>query len=226
MKQEPLHSCPELIDYINETGFLPLLSMGIAGWSAEEVVDEDCQYTRLPDGGWEWPLWEWKGAILQESGCAYGKLFKDKAAFISRKWWPDFCNYRRSLFPYPEAGSIEETILDVLKCEGSLITRELRAACGFTGPKMRSRFDAYLTRLEMGGYIVTEDFIYPLDRHGREYGWGWSLKIYHEKGRISFLSGSVSPITDESIRLGHVTLITSPESLRSKSASIIFFLLR
>ena len=35
MKQELLHSCPELIDYINETGFLPLLSMGIAGWSAE-----------------------------------------------------------------------------------------------------------------------------------------------------------------------------------------------
>ena len=85
MKQEPLHSCPELIDYINETGFLPLLSMGIAGWSAEEVTDEDCQYTRLPDGGWEWPLWKWKGAILQESGCAYGKFFKDKAAFISRE---------------------------------------------------------------------------------------------------------------------------------------------
>ena len=53
MKQKPLHSCPELIDYINETGFLPLLSMGIAGWSAEEVTDEDCQYTRLPDGGWK-----------------------------------------------------------------------------------------------------------------------------------------------------------------------------
>ena len=56
MRNEPLHSCPELIDYINKTGFLPLLSMGITGWSAEEVMDEDCQYTRLPDGGWEWPL--------------------------------------------------------------------------------------------------------------------------------------------------------------------------
>ena len=88
MKNKSLHSCPELIDHINETGFLPLLSMGIAGWSAEEVVDEDCQYTRLPDDGWEWPLWEWKGAILQESGCAYGKFFKDKASFISREWWP------------------------------------------------------------------------------------------------------------------------------------------
>ena len=63
----------------------------------------------------------------------------------------------------------------MLKVEGSLITRDLRAACGSTGPKMRSRFDAYVTRLEMGGYIVTEDFVYPRDRHGREYGWGWSL---------------------------------------------------
>lgn len=144
-------------------------------------VDEDCQYTRLPDGGWEWPLWEWKGSILQESGCAYGKFFSRKAAFISREWWPDFCNYRRSIYPYPEEGSIEEAILATLKSEGSLITRELRAACGFTGPKMRSRFDAYLTRLEMGGYIVTEDFIYPRDRHGREYGWGWSLLTTPER---------------------------------------------
>lgn len=175
MIQELIHTCPELVGYISEIGFLPLLRMGIDGWSAEDVVDEDCQYTRLPDGGWEWPLWEWKGSVLRESRCAYGKFFRRKAAFISSEWWPDFCNYRRSLYPYPEEGSVEEAILAVLKSEGSLITRELRAACGFTGPKMRSRFDAYLTRLEMGCYIVTEDFIYPRDRHGREYGWGWSL---------------------------------------------------
>lgn len=175
MKRPVLHTCPELIDYINETGFLPLLNMGIPGWSAEDVMDEDCQYTRLPDGGWEWPMWQWKGSILQESGCAYGKFFDRKAAFVSRDWWPDFCNYRRSVFPLPEAGSVEEGILDILRAEGSLITRQLRAACGFTGPNMRGKFDSYITRLEMGCYIVTEDFIYPTDRHGREYGWGWSL---------------------------------------------------
>ena len=175
MRKEFLHSCSELIEYVNKVGFLPLLRMGIRGWSAEEAVDEECQYVKLPDGGWEWPLWSWKGAVLRESGCAYGKFFDRKAAFISSEWWPDFCNYRRSIFPYPEAGSIEENILDILRSEGSLITRDLRAACGFTGTKMRGKFDTYLARLEMGGYIVTEDFVYPRDKHGREYGWGWSL---------------------------------------------------
>ena len=40
---------------------------------------------------------------------------------------------------------------------------------------MRSKFDGYLIRFEMATYIVTEDFIYPRDKHNREYGWGWSL---------------------------------------------------
>ena len=40
---------------------------------------------------------------------------------------------------------------------------------------MRSRFDAIITRMQMGCYIVTEDFVYPIDKHGHEYGWGWSL---------------------------------------------------
>lgn len=170
-----IHSCEELIDYINKIGFLPLLNMGIPGWSAEAVTDRECQYITLPDGGWEWLLWKWKGAVLRESGCAYGKFFDGKAGFISKEWWPDFCNLRRSLAPPIEPGSIEETILLTLREEGSMITRELRAACGFTGPKMRSKFDAYITRLENQCRIVTEDFVYPRDRHGKEYGWGWSL---------------------------------------------------
>lgn len=170
-----IHDSAGLVDLINRIGFLPLLDGGISGFSAEEIVDDDCRYVLLPEGGWDWPLWKWKGSVITEGHHVYGKFFGGKAGFVSHDWWPDFCNIRRHLHPAPSEGSIEETILLTLAEHGSLITRELRALCGFTGPKMRSRFDAYITRLQMGCRIVTEDFVYPRDRHNREYGWGWSL---------------------------------------------------
>lgn len=175
MKVGKIHSCAELIDYVNQIGFLPLLKMGVAGWSASEAVAEECQYKRLPRGGWEWLLWKWKGSVVRESGCAYGKFFLGKAGFVSREWWPDFCNCLRSRFPAPEEGSVEEIILLTLRESGKMVSRELRTACGFTGPKMRGRFDTYISRLEAAGHVVTEDFVYSCDRYGREYGWGLSL---------------------------------------------------
>ena len=175
MRFPRISSVVEMMELIDDIGFLPLLDSGIYGYSAEEIVDDDCRYVVLPDGGWDWPLWKWKGQIVTEMPCLYGKFFNKKAGFISREWWADFCNYRRSRFPYPIVDSIEGTILDTLRMAGSLITRELRAACGFNGKGMRSKFDGYVTRLEMATYIVTEDFVYPRDKHNREYGWGWSL---------------------------------------------------
>ena len=169
MGKKEIYSAAGLMAYIREVGFLPLLDGGVRGFSAEEVVTDDCRYVVFPDGGWDWPLWKWKGPVVTDGSCVYGKFFAGKAGFISCDWWPDFCNYRRSKHPVPAEGSIDETV------QGPLITRELRAACGFNGPKMRSRFDGYVTRLQMGCYIVTQDFVYPTDKHGREYGWGWSL---------------------------------------------------
>lgn len=175
MIQSDIHTDAQLIELIHEIGFLPLLNSGISGFSAEEMVDEDCRYVTFDDGGWDWPLWKWKGTIVTEGGCMYGKFFDKKAGFISKAWWPDFFNYRRSIHPVPEPDTIEDTILITLREHGSLITRQLRNLCGFTGKGMRSKFDGYVTRLQMGCHIVTEDFVYPHDRHNHEYGWGWSL---------------------------------------------------
>ena len=181
MKQKEIYNAIGLMELIQQVGFLPLLDSGIRGFSAEEMVADDCRYVVLPDGGWDWPLWKWKGPVVTEGNCVYGKFFAGKAGFISREWWPDFVNYRREVSRKPEEGSIEETILMTLQEHGSMITRELRAACGFTGSKMRSRFDSYISRLQMGCYIVTEDFVYPHDKHGKEYGWGWSLLTTPER---------------------------------------------
>lgn len=175
MRKERIYNSAQLIELVEEIGFLPLLDSGINGFSAEEMVDEECRYMVFPDGGWDWPLWKWKGEIITEGGHVYGKFFAGKAGFISRKWWPHFCNYRRSTRQPLTEGSIEETILTTLEVNESLITRELRAACGFDGPKMRGKFDSYVSRLQMATRIVTADFVYPTDRHGRNYGWGWSL---------------------------------------------------
>ena len=39
MSEGFIHTASALIDYINDVGFLPLLNVGVAGWSADEAVD-------------------------------------------------------------------------------------------------------------------------------------------------------------------------------------------
>ena len=177
---EPIRNCPDLMDAIQHIGLVPLLDSGIRGFSADELVAPECRYV-VTDEGWEWPLWQWKGPIVTEGHFAYGKFFNGKAGFISRSWWPHFCNWRRSLYPMPEDGSIEGIIYQTLCEQDSIINRDLRAACGFSGPKMRSMFDGYVTRLQMATRVVTEDFVYPRDKHNREYGWEWSLLTTPER---------------------------------------------
>lgn len=174
-----ISSCPELMECIQRVGFLPLLESGIRGFSAEALVSDDCRYVTYDDGGWDWPLWKWKGPVVTDGNCVYGKFFATKAGFVSLEWWPDFCNWRRHAYPLAsdetDEGALAEAILDTLRERGSMVSRDLRAACGLVGPKMRSLFDGYVTRLQMACRIVTQDFVYPRDKQGREYGWGLSL---------------------------------------------------
>ena len=53
-------SCSELSELVQQIGLLPLLDSGITGYSADALVEDDCRYVILPDGGWDWPLWKWK----------------------------------------------------------------------------------------------------------------------------------------------------------------------
>ena len=65
-----IYSAIGMMELIQKIGFLPLLDSGIEGFSAEDIVAEDCRYVTFPEGGWDWPLWKWKVAIKREQSQA------------------------------------------------------------------------------------------------------------------------------------------------------------
>ena len=48
-----IYSATGMMELIQKIGFLPLLDSDIEGFSAEDIVAEDCGYIRLPEGGWD-----------------------------------------------------------------------------------------------------------------------------------------------------------------------------
>ena len=78
----------ELINWVNEVGFLPLFANSVSGFSAEEHVSPLFWWTGDP----EQDPWEWREIIAKSHQVAYGKFFGNKAGFISVDWLPYFAN--------------------------------------------------------------------------------------------------------------------------------------
>lgn len=127
-----------------ELGFLPFFRCGIPGFSVEEMVAPEYWFTD------EEGAWEWKGPVIREGHCAYGKLFARKAGFVSRKWLPDLTNYRRSRPLAPNEDTPTSKVAEDEKIS----------------------LDPILTRLQMEMRLVIADFEYNVDRRGNRYGWG------------------------------------------------------
>ena len=86
-----IRSWRELINWINEVGFLPLFANEVPGFSAEEHVSPLFWWTGDP----EQDPWVWREIIPSTGEVAYGKFFGGRAGFISREWFPRFANARR-----------------------------------------------------------------------------------------------------------------------------------
>lgn len=181
---------------VNERGFLPFFVGDIAGFSIEEETPRDLWFSDEHEGPWEW-----KGPVIVDGDCAYGKFYKNKAMYVSMEWFPDFINWRRSLY---HLTAQEEKVLDVLKAHHSLLSRQLKRESGYqrkaahrsANPLLRASehtaeaaamerdaiksekqprvesFDTCITHLQMATYVVTADFEYNYDKQGRRYGWG------------------------------------------------------
>ena len=150
-----IKSYRELINLVNETGFLPLFKNEIEGFSAEEHVSPLYWWT----GDYEQDPWIWKEQIAGTGEVAYGKFFNRKAGFISMEWLPVFVNFRRDGYDFDAKWDDEladirhKAIMDCFEnCHGDWIME-------YTGPQISQlagfgnggykNFDGIMTDLQM-----------------------------------------------------------------------------
>ena len=176
----------KLEELIQEWGFLPFFLNRIEGFSREEHTPKELWFTDEQMAG----PWEWKGPIISNWQCAYGKFFEKKAGWISLDWLPDFMNWRRSLYPLNKLPQECRHILDVLYGCESAVSRELKKMCGYSLTRKRKAFnqnnplepiinthtgadfDKLINDLQMGTWVCIADFEYLYSKSGERYGWG------------------------------------------------------
>ena len=141
-------SCRELINWINEIGFLPFFKNEIEGFSAEEHTSNRYWWT----GNKEQDPWEWREIIARSGEVAYGKFFHKKAGFISKEWFPYFANYRRDGYDFDarwEDGLANmrcKKIMDEFENQKEWMSHELKKQAGFyKGGEMN--FSSMITEL-------------------------------------------------------------------------------
>ena len=66
-----IRSKEDIIRLVDELGFLPYFKGEIPGFSIEENCP--CLWGTPEDPS---SPWEWKGPIIRESGCAFGKFYR------------------------------------------------------------------------------------------------------------------------------------------------------
>ena len=161
----------DLVRAVNDLGFVPFFRNSIEGFSIEEHIDP-----KLWFGDEEGP-WEWKGPVIRETGCAYGKFFEKKAVYISREWFPDFANYRRDGYDFDArfddelASYQDKRLFDLVDANAPILSKNLKQLGNYRKGGNKG-FDTVITRLQAECYVVISNFTYLTDKRGQEYGWG------------------------------------------------------
>ena len=178
----------ELVNWINEVGFLPLFANEVAGFSAEEHVSPNFWWT----GDREQDPWEWREIIAASHEAAYGKFFDNKAGFISLAWLPCFANFRRNGYDFDarwedgRASAREKKIMDFFLGEDvdgnsvfrdeKILSTDLKRLAGF-GKNGEKNFPGIVTQLQMETYLVISEFRRRENRRGEAYGMPVSILL-------------------------------------------------
>lgn len=161
----------DLIRAVKDLGFVPFFRNSIEGFSIEEHIDP-----KLWFGDEEGP-WEWKGPVIRETGCAYGKFFEKKAVYISSEWFPDFANYRRDGYDFDArfddelASYQDKRMFDLVDANAPILSKNLKQLGNYRKGGNKG-FDTVITRLQAECYVIISNFTYLTDKRGQEYGWG------------------------------------------------------
>lgn len=170
----------DLIEAIDRLGIVPFFANDIPGFSIEENIAPEAYFSDQPG------VWEWKGEVIQEARCAYGKFFNKKAAFVRKDLYYDLANYRRDGYDFDArvadglANYNEEFLYGIITSRHSMTSKTAKALGGYVKPREKGKdawiprkgFDTTVSALQMKGYIVIIDFDYEVDRKGEFYGWG------------------------------------------------------
>ena len=183
-----IRSWQELVNWVDEVGFLPFFSNQIKGFSAEEHVSPVFWWTGDP----EQDPWEWREMIARSHQLAYGKFFDQKAGFISKAWLPYFANSRRSGYDFDSlwedghASRREKKIMDFFLEENEdgdtvfkntdILSTELKKKAGF-GKGGEKNYPGIMTGLQMKTYLVISDFRKRRNKKGSEYGMSVSVPL-------------------------------------------------
>lgn len=161
----------DLKDAVETFGIVPFFRNTLRGFSVAEHTAPEVWFTDVPGP------WEWKGPVIRETGCVYGKLFEGKAAYVRPDLYEDLANFRRDGYDFDarcDEGLVyyrDKALYELLDSRAPILSRDLKL-WGNYGKDGQKGFDASITKLQMQCYVTVSDFVYLRDKNGKEYGWG------------------------------------------------------
>ena len=170
----------DLIDAVREYGIVPYFSTSVPGFSLEEHCSPSVLFSDSGDD-----TWAWKGPVIQVTGCAYGKFFEKKAAYVSREIFLDLANYRRDGYDFDSryddglARFQDKQLYDLIDASAPVLSKVLRETGGYAysgrwqKTEGKKGFDTSVTRLQEQCYVIISDFVYTLDKTAIGAAGGW-----------------------------------------------------
>ncbi|MBR4223223.1 MAG: hypothetical protein IKR73_00275 [Oscillospiraceae bacterium] len=166
-----IDSLSAMEEAVDRYGILPYFMNSLPGFSIEEHILPELWFGSTEGA------WEWKGSVIRDTHCAYGKLFGGKACFMREDLYAELANFRRDGYDFDaryDDGLVryaDKQLYDLLSANEPVISKTLKRLGDYRKGGNKG-FDSGMIRLQSQCYVLISDFVYMTDRSGSTYGWG------------------------------------------------------